>query len=97
MGFPSGSAVKYLPAVQEMQETQVWSPGWEDPLEEERATHSSGSHSHWPGRSHGQRNVGYSPCASQRVSTAEHTCTHKMTYGYQRGNKEGRDKLGEWD
>ena len=52
MGFPSGSAVKYLPAVQEMQETQVWSLGWEDSLEEERATHSSGSHSHWPGRSH---------------------------------------------
>ena len=24
-----------------MQETQVWSLGWEDPLEEEMATHSS--------------------------------------------------------
>ena len=24
-----------------MQETQVWSPGWEDPLEKEMATHSS--------------------------------------------------------
>ena len=24
-----------------MQETQVWSVGWEDPLEEETATHSS--------------------------------------------------------
>ena len=30
--------VKYLPAVQE---TQVRSLGWEDPLEEEMATHSS--------------------------------------------------------
>ena len=29
---------KNLPA---MQETQVWSLGWEDPLEEETATHSS--------------------------------------------------------
>ena len=38
MGFPSGSAVKYLPAVQEVQEIQAWSLGWEDPLEEERAT-----------------------------------------------------------
>ena len=38
MGFPSGSAVKNLPA---MQETGVWSLGKEDPLEEEMATHSS--------------------------------------------------------
>ena len=30
--------VKNLPAVQE---TQVWSLGWEDPLEKEMATHSS--------------------------------------------------------
>ena len=30
-----------LPPVQEMQETQVRSPGWEDPLEEDTATHSS--------------------------------------------------------
>ena len=30
--------VKRLPA---MQETQVRSPGWEDPLEKEMATHSS--------------------------------------------------------
>ena len=38
MGFPSGSAVKYLPAVQEVQEIQAWSLSWEDPWEEERAT-----------------------------------------------------------
>ena len=38
MGFPDGSEVKYLPAMQEM---QVWSLGQEDPLEEEIATHSS--------------------------------------------------------
>ena len=30
--------VKNLPAMQEM---QVWSLGWEDPLEKEMATHSS--------------------------------------------------------
>ena len=30
-GFPVGSAVKNLPAIQE---TRVWSLGWEDPLEE---------------------------------------------------------------
>ena len=38
MGFCSDSVVKNLPA---MQETQVRSLGWEDPLEEEMATHSS--------------------------------------------------------
>ena len=37
-GFPGGSAVKNLPA---MQETQVQSLGWEDALEKEMATHSS--------------------------------------------------------
>ena len=41
LGFPSGSAVKKLPAMQELQETQGWSLGREDPLEEEMATHSS--------------------------------------------------------
>ena len=37
-GFPGGSDGKNLPAVQE---TQVWSLGWEDPLEKGMATHSS--------------------------------------------------------
>ena len=38
MGFPSGSAIKKLPA---MQKTQVQSLGQEEPLEEGVATHSS--------------------------------------------------------
>ena len=33
--------VKNPPAMQEPQETQVWSLVWEDPLEEEMATQSS--------------------------------------------------------
>ena len=37
-GFPAGSVVKNLPAVQE---TWVWSLGQEDPLEEEMAAYSS--------------------------------------------------------
>ena len=37
-GFPGGSGVKNLPA---MQEVQVWSMGGEDPLEEGMAIHSS--------------------------------------------------------
>ena len=38
LGFPCSSVGKNLPAVQE---TWVWSLGWEDPLEKEMATHSS--------------------------------------------------------
>ena len=38
MGFPGNSNVKNPPV---MQETRVWSLGREDPLEKERAPHSS--------------------------------------------------------
>ena len=38
MGFPGGSDVKNLPAIQE---TQVQSLGQEDPLEKEMVTHSN--------------------------------------------------------
>ena len=38
LGFPGGSVVKNPPTVQE---TQVRSLGWEDPLKKEMATHSS--------------------------------------------------------
>ena len=41
MGFPGGSVVKKLSAMQEPQETGVQSLGWEDPLEEDMATLSS--------------------------------------------------------
>ena len=41
MGFPSGSTVKSLLAVQEPKEMQVQTLGCEDPLEEEMATHSN--------------------------------------------------------
>ena len=37
--FPSGSAVKNLPAMQESQTMWVWSLGWKDPLEDGMATH----------------------------------------------------------
>ena len=40
-GFPGGSVVKNPPAMQETQEMQVQSLGWEDPLEKEMAPHSS--------------------------------------------------------
>ena len=41
VGFPGGSAVKNLPAMQEKQKTQVPSQGQEDPLEEGMVTHYS--------------------------------------------------------
>ena len=41
LGFPSGSAIKNLLAMQEMQEAWVQSLGWEDSLEMEMATHCS--------------------------------------------------------
>ena len=41
------------PAMQETQKTQVPSPGRDDPLEEEMATHSS----ILPGESHGHRKL----------------------------------------
>ena len=40
-GFPGGSVVKILPAVQETQELQFRSLGQQDPLEEGTANHSS--------------------------------------------------------
>ena len=40
-GFSGGSAVKNLPARQELQETQVQTLGQEDLLEKEMSTHSS--------------------------------------------------------
>ena len=60
LGFPDGSVVKNLPAVQELQEMQVQSLSQEDPLEEGMATHSSPVF--LSGESHGQRSLaGYSP------------------------------------
>ena len=41
LGFPGGSEVNNLPAMQEPQEMRVQSLGREDPLEEDMASHSS--------------------------------------------------------
>ena len=41
VGFPGSSVVKNPPAKQETQETHIQSLDWEDPLEEDKATHSS--------------------------------------------------------
>ena len=41
LGFPDGSVVKNLPALRKIQKTWVQSVGWEYPLEEGMATHST--------------------------------------------------------
>ena len=81
MGLPQRLSSKES-AMQEMQETQVWSLGWEDPLEEGTATHSSILASRTlqtdkPGRpqSMGLQRVGHNwsdwawthPCISQNI------------------------------
>ena len=66
--FPRGSVVKNPPAMQKMQETWVRSLGWEDPLEEGMATHSSILA--W-------RILGYSPWGckeSDMTEATEHSC-----------------------
>ena len=73
VGFPDGSVVMNLPAVQE---TRVLSLGQEDPPEEGTATHSSILA--W--RIHGQRSVvGYSPWGHKELDTtgvSEHIHMH---------------------
>ena len=62
--------VNSLPA---MQETQVQSLGWEDPLEEEMATHSV----FLPGKFHGQKSLmGYSPWGCKELDTTERLNTY---------------------
>ena len=58
MGFPGGSMVKTLPAMQKPQDMRVRSLGWDDPLEESMEP----TPVFLPGKSHGQRSlVGYNP------------------------------------
>ena len=58
-----------------MQETQVRSLGWEDPLEEEMATHSS----IFAWEIHGQRSLGgYSPWGRKKLDTTEQLNNNKI-------------------
>ena len=68
IGFPGGSTVKNLPAMQEMRETRLQFLGWEDPLEEGMATHAS----ILAGKFHGQRSLaGYCPWARKESDMTE--------------------------
>ena len=67
--------VKNRPAVQE---TQVQSLGWEDPLEKGLATHSSILGKEF----HGQKGlVGYSPWKHKESDTAEQLSVHQHMSG----------------
>ena len=69
MCFPGDAVVKSLPANAGDAETRVRSLGWEDPLEEEMATHSGILA--W--KSHGQRSLaGYSPWGCKESDSTEH-------------------------
>ena len=60
--------VKHLPAMQEMQEMWVQSPGQENPLEKGRQL----TPAFLPGEFHGQRSlVGYSPWGHKESDTIE--------------------------
>ena len=65
-----------------MQETQVQSLGWKDPLEKGMITYSV----FLPGESHGQRSLmGYSPWGHKELDTTEwHTLTF-ITFKKKRG------------
>ena len=66
-GCPGASVVKNLPALQEMQETQVQSLGWEDPLKEEMQS----TPVFLTGKLHGQSKLaGYSRWGRKELDTA---------------------------
>ena len=68
--------VNNLPAVQETQETKVQFLDWEDPLEQEMATHSS----ILAEKSYGQKSlVGYSPKGHKELDMTEWINTQQMT------------------
>ena len=77
-GFPGGSVAKNLPAMQETQETQVQSLGWEDPLEEGMAAHSSILA--W--RIRMDRGAWWAEVHSTAKSQTQRS-THARTYAYQ--------------
>ena len=73
-GFPDGSAVKNLPAVQE---TWVQSLGQEDLLEKELATHSS----IFAWKFHRKRSLaGYGPWGCKESDMTEHECANIHTH-----------------
>ena len=70
-GFPSGSVVKNLPAMPELQESWVWSLGWEDPWRRARqSTHVLAWRIPWTEDPGGLQSLGYG------CSDHVHACIH---------------------
>ena len=83
-GFPRASVVRNLPAVQETQETQVWSLGQEDPLDVGMATYFQYL---CLGKSHGQRSlVGHGPWGYKKSDMIEGT-EHRWRKPHENLNK----------
>ena len=79
-GFSGDSRIKNPPA---MQETQIWSLGWEDPLEKEMAIHSV----FLLGKSHGQRSlVSYSSWGCKESDMTGHTHTIWLFWFHNKGS-----------
>ena len=71
-----------------MQETQVRSLGWEDPLEEEMTTHSSIPTLVW--EIPWQRSlVGYSPCGCEESDMTEQLSMHTNTHTHPPATTQG--------
>ena len=72
-GFPCGSVVKNMPA---MQETWVWSQGWEHPLQKKMATHWSIVvwEIPWTEKSGGLRSQGLKESDINIATEHAHTC-----------------------
>ena len=85
-GFPQSSVVKNLPAVQEMQETQVWFLDQEDSLEKEMATYSSilAWEIPWTEESGGLQSRGSQRVRHDWVTEHKHECVfnHKSTHNF---------------
>ena len=85
LGFPGGSVVKNMPAMQEntcnTRDTGQ-SLGRQDPLEKEMATHSSVLAWRMPGESHGQRSLaGYSSWSLRVGHSLATKSTHSSVFG----------------
>ena len=81
MGIPDGSAIKNLPLMQEM---QVQSLGWEDPLEKEMQP----TPVLLPGKLHGQRSLaGYLPWGGKESAMTWQLSSNNMPFTFKKKKK----------
>ena len=81
MGIPDGSAIKNLPLMQEM---QVQSLGWEDPLEKEMQP----TPVLLPGKLHGQRSLaGYLPWGGKESAMTWQLSSNNMPFTLKKKKK----------